>query len=83
MTHEPSKDYQIDQIITIIWRNLPLYPSTFGDCWMQCGNGARGGGLCMDCAQKDLAKLVGAKRAKQYVKLVKEIRYLEIDMRKE
>ncbi|MCP4393370.1 MAG: hypothetical protein GY804_03755 [Alphaproteobacteria bacterium] len=42
-----------------IMRNYPFWPSTFGQCRNACGNSGRGSGLCADCYEKKLTKLVG------------------------
>lgn len=60
-----------------IWRNLPRYPSTFGPC-CRCGVGVgRGSGPCLACLQTELAGLVGAELAAQYVSVVGDLRSLE------
>jgi hypothetical protein len=62
-----------------IWSNVPNHPATFAPCSRPCGSeyGARGGGVCICCAEKDLAKIVGAELAGQYVEAVRTIRRLE------
>ncbi len=43
-----------------IMRNYPFWPSTFGACRNACGRGsARGSGLCANCYEDELAKIVG------------------------
>ncbi|MCP3921297.1 MAG: hypothetical protein GY714_01800 [Desulfobacterales bacterium] len=49
-----------------ILRNYPMWPSTFGPCRDMCGNSGRGSGLCADCSEKELAKVVGYSLANEY-----------------
>jgi hypothetical protein len=62
---------------TLIWRNLPGFPSTFGPCARGCGCLGRGSGPCIDCAKDDLAALVGGEMAAKYVDAIRGIRELE------
>ena len=41
-------------------RNYPDWPSTFSDCSnVVCSGFGRGGGLCPDCHEQALAKIIG------------------------
>ncbi len=84
---DASKEEQLRDAISLIWRNLPKGPTTFGACSRKCGRGAggRGGGPCIHCAEDDLAELVGGAHGKHYgyshaagyVKAVQEVRRIE------
>ena len=63
----------------LVWRNLPLYESTFSACACGRANG-RGGGRCLQCAQDELAKLVGADLAGQFVAAALVLRHIEKKM---
>ena len=76
MTNEP----EIREAIRLIWRNLPEAVSTFSACARGCGQGARGGGVCLKCAQADLAKLTNDLLAQHYVATVLNLRRLESEM---
>ena len=76
MTNEP----EIREAIRHIWRNLPEAASTFSACARGCGQGGRGGGVCLNCAQADLAKLTNDLQASQYVATVLNLRRLESEM---
>ena len=78
MTNEP----EIREAIRLIWRNLPEFASTFSACARECGQSARGGGVCLNCAQADLAKLTNDLIASQYVATVLNLRRLESEMLK-
>ena len=70
----------LDQTCALIWRNLPLWPSTFGPC-SRCKTGsARGAGLCLDCATSDLGAIVGQEKASEYVLACQNVRRLEHEM---
>ena len=75
-----TKNERVEELRHTMWRNMPSYPSTFGICpRCQVARG-RGGGLCFDCATKELAELVGRKTAEEYAKAIKKIRELENKM---
>jgi len=79
-----DNEAEIRQAIHLIWRNLPGFPTTFGPCSRKCGAGSgRGGGPCLECAKKDLGKLVGADVAEQYVQSVRAVRDIESKMLKQ
>ena len=47
-------------------RNYARWPSTFSTCPTEgCERLGRGGGLCADCIEKELAGLIGENLAKQ------------------
>ena len=55
-----------------LYRQYPLWPSTFSTC--NCGRGwARGGGKCADCYEEELAQLVGAEAANRARKAMQEV----------
>ena len=60
----------------LVRRNLPGWPSTFGECDRKCGSGllGRGGGPCLRCAADDLGALVGKDAAERYVDAVRTAR---------
>lgn len=67
-----SNHQKIQEAVYDIRRNHPVWPTTFGPCF--CGEGkiARGGGRCLDCAEKALAEEVGAEDAATFVRHVAE-----------
>jgi hypothetical protein len=75
-----SREYDIHDAKNLIWRNLPTLPGTFAACSRGCGQSARGGGVCLNCAQADLAKLTNELLARQYVATVLNLRRLEREM---
>jgi hypothetical protein len=70
----------IRENIRLVWRNLPEAHSTFSNCIRDCGAASRGGGVCLSCAQADLAKLTKPHLAAEYVAGVLNIRRLEREM---
>ena len=57
-----SKKRQIEELIGEIVYNFPLSDGiavTMGPCKNQCGQSARGGGLCPVCAMHELSALTG------------------------
>lgn len=76
-----SKEYDIRQAMHKIWYNLPTCDSTISECSTEgCKESARGGGICLKCAEKALAELTDKHHAEAYVMLVKAIRRLEGDI---
>jgi len=76
-----SREEKYHDAIRLIWRNLPGQPSTFSACVRDCGSyGARGGGVCLECAKKDLSVLVGEDFVNEYVQNIRDLRSLEEDM---
>ena len=55
--------------MSIIEYNHHLWPTTWGRCKFDCGESARGSGMCVSCAEKGLAKIVGVKAAKEFTML--------------
>ena len=76
MPTEPA----IRDAMRLIWRNLPEVPSTFSACARGCGQGGRGGGPCLNCAQADLARLTNDLYAGQYVATVLNLRRIEREL---
>lgn len=77
-----SKEYEIREACSMIWRNMPQGVTTFGECSRKCGSGqgGRGSGPCIKCAIDDLTALVGRKTALKYFGLVKTLRHTELKM---
>lgn len=60
----------------------PGHISTWSACVRHgCGKFARGAGRCLECAEKDLAEVVGDVCAFKYVAAVRTVRELEKRMR--
>lgn len=77
---ELQQELTLEQIRFEIWRNLPLWPSTFGHC-SRCETGsARGGGICLDCRMLELCGRVGLLMATEYVNACRTVRRLEREM---
>lgn len=75
-----QKPRALDVIVHDIWRNLPIYPSTFGPCCRcEIGSG-RGGGPCLDCLRAELAALAGEELATAYIALLARVRQMERDL---
>lgn len=51
------------------------HASTRSSCYNLCGNSARGGGVCSECAEKDLAAITTPELAAQLHKAVKDRSY--------
>jgi len=77
---KPTRESQIREAISLIWRNLPDGCSTFGPCPNGCKKLGRGTGPCLECAESELAKLTSRDIAKRYVMAVKEARRIEGEM---
>ena len=75
-----TKRERVEELRHTMWRNMPSTPSTFGACCRCKTKSARGSGLCFDCAEKELAELVGRKAAEEYAKAIARIRELENKM---
>jgi hypothetical protein len=74
----------IEEAITDIWRNLPVWPTTFGPCATDdCHGSGRGSGPCLKCSEKALAKFSSAADAAEFVSLAKKLRQLEHRMVRE
>lgn len=76
MNSEPA----IREAMRLIWCNLPEAPSTFSACSRGCGQGGRGGGPCLNCAQAELARLTNDLYAGQYVATVLNLRRIEREL---
>lgn len=77
---QPITESTIRDALASVWRNLPQTPSTFSRCARKCDGsaGGRGGGICIRCAQTDLAELIGdGMLASEYVQTVKRLRAME------
>jgi hypothetical protein len=76
------REIKLNSVKDLIWRNLPAYPSTFGPCLRNCGSGqgGRGGGPCVECAELDLAEIVGDDLAGRYRDAIEDVRQLEKEM---
>lgn len=71
--------YEKEQLFNLIGRQYPRWPSTFSKCWNEhCFESARGGHECSGCLEKKLAYLADNKTAKKYIKLISELREIEI-----
>lgn len=62
----------IDIAIQII-ENYPAFSTTFSLCSNCINNAAKGGMLCRDCLEEDLADIVGDEKAKEFHENVKII----------
>ena len=59
----------IDQLIYDIQYRFPLWPSTYSTCQRDgCERAARGGRVCLECLQEDLAKITSVDDAEEFVK---------------
>jgi hypothetical protein len=47
----------LDSLLHLLRRSYPEYPSTFNPCRNECGNSARGSGLCAACIEDEIAKI--------------------------
>jgi hypothetical protein len=74
-----STEYEIRNAFRSIWRNMPDGPTTFSTCSNRCSSGylGRGGGICLQCAIDELAKIAGKGPAYEYADSVRNIRNLE------
>jgi len=66
--------------MNIIEYNHHLYPSTWGKCKNDCGNDARGSGLCVQCAENELSKIVGSEASSTFVNDVKKLHRTKCDI---
>jgi hypothetical protein len=58
----------IDQLIYDIQYQFPLWPSTYSTCERDgCEKPARGGRVCLDCLESDLAALTNTHDAREFV----------------
>jgi hypothetical protein len=61
-----------------LWRGITDGIHTFNQCCrVDCENSARGGGVCVSCAETDLATVVGKEVAHKYVLAIRNIRKIE------
>lgn len=67
-----SKEDGIRDAVYYITRGMNPGVHTYGPCSMECGNGAIGGGVCVECAIKDLERLAGKYMAGAFVDLLKK-----------
>lgn len=59
----------IDQLIYDIQYQFPLWPSTYSTCNRDgCERAARGGRVCLECLQDDLASITNQEDAAEFVK---------------
>lgn len=72
-----KKTERIGELRSTMWYNASVGIHTYGPCMNGCGKSARGGGLCFDCATKELGELVGGSLAKIYAKLIKDAKQAE------
>ena len=72
-----SKYVEVSNARSGLWRNYAM-GTTFSMCKKHKIGGKSMG--CVKCFEEELAKLIGAKKAKKYHALVKEIRVLEDSM---
>ena len=64
----------IDQLIYDIQYQFPLWPSTYSTCERDdCERAARGGRVCLECLQEELAKLTNAHDASELVKACEDL----------
>jgi hypothetical protein len=55
-----SKSDQLDLAIQMLYRQYPIWPSTFSECSSEsCYGSARGGGYCAKCIEKVIAEISG------------------------
>lgn len=58
----------VDQLIYDIQYQFPLWPSTYSTCQRDgCEKSARGGRVCLDCLEADLAALTNTHDAREFV----------------
>lgn len=57
----------------IIEYNHCVHPTTWGLCSNGCCRGARGSGLCVECAEEELGKLIGVEPATAFTEGVKAL----------
>jgi hypothetical protein len=70
----------LHQIQFDLWKQHPAadLQSTWGKCCRKdCVLDARGSGVCSDCLESDLAKLVGEEMAASYHMKIVELRQME------
>jgi hypothetical protein len=61
-----------------LWRGTSHGEHTTSQCCREgCENSARGGSVCVACAEKDLATAVGKALAREYVLAIRNIRRIE------
>lgn len=84
MDKPQTKEEQLANITFLLWHQYPQGITTWGPCSRKCGTkvGARGGGPCAWCLEKDLGELVGEAAANYYHAHIQEIRRLEKSFRK-
>ena len=71
--------YDKEQLFNLIARQFPRWPSTYSKCFNEsCDEFSRGGNECPKCLEGKLAEATDKKTAKKYLKLVAELRHLEI-----
>jgi hypothetical protein len=76
-----SEESEIRNAISLVWRNITVWPSTFSPCSTDgCDKSARGGGRCLKCAERQLAELTTVSKAKAYVESCIRIRKLESEL---
>jgi hypothetical protein len=73
----PAKRQLITDCQYYLWRGITDGVHTVSQCREGCGKPARGGGICVSCAEKDLATAVGKEVARKYVLAIRNIRKIE------
>jgi hypothetical protein len=73
--------YEKEQLFSLIHRQFPRWPSTFSKCWNEtCPEQARGGHECQKCLEKKLETISDKKTARKYMKIVLEMREIEVNL---
>lgn len=76
-----EREIEINKAVDLVWRNLPMGPTTFGPCSTKgCLGSGRGSGQCIKCAEKRLAELTRGDVARRYVEAVKAERRLKAEL---
>jgi hypothetical protein len=74
----PAKRQLIADCQYYLWRGISHGEHTVSNCCRKgCEKLARGGGICVSCAEKDLATAVGKEVARKYVLAIRNIRKIE------
>ena len=66
-----------EELVSILWRGHHTWPATYGNCCECKVESARGGGLCVKCAEKELGTLVGPSLAHNFHESIKITKALE------
>ena len=73
----------VRELVDTIKYNYHLWPATWGPCSNNCGENARGSGLCKNCAEDKLADIVGINRAMELHSAVAALHNIELELTKE